>query len=199
MNAQLGGFAAALVEDPVWVVNVVPVEARLNTLRVVYERGLVGTYQSWYNSHLFLFKTVKKRCLFSNRYIIINGACFAGAKQCLLIQGRKTSSMLVQYLELVMPASLIIYGGCEMEDIMLEMDSILRPEGSVIIRDGVDVLVKVKSIIDWMNYDSQIINHEDGPLVREKLLFAVKSCWTAPAPLDFIHHVSTNSNLAHAS
>ncbi|OWM75637.1 hypothetical protein CDL15_Pgr021802 [Punica granatum] len=85
------------------------------------------------------------------------------------------------------------------DDIMLEMDSILRPEGSVIIRDGVDVLVKVKSIIDWMNYDSQIINHEDGPLVREKLLFAVKSCWTAPAPLDFIHHVSTNSNLAHAS
>lgn len=48
MNANLGGFAAALVHDPVWVMNVVPVEAKVNTLGVVFERGLIGTYQSWY-------------------------------------------------------------------------------------------------------------------------------------------------------
>lgn len=48
MNADMGGFAAALVQDPVWVMNVVPVEAKVNTLGVVYERGLIGTYQSWY-------------------------------------------------------------------------------------------------------------------------------------------------------
>lgn len=47
MNAHLGGFAAALVEDPVWVMNVVPAEAQVNTLGVIYERGLIGTYQSW--------------------------------------------------------------------------------------------------------------------------------------------------------
>ncbi|KAJ8574392.1 hypothetical protein K7X08_026197 [Anisodus acutangulus] len=47
MNAYLGGFAAAWVDDPVWVMNVVPVEAEVNTLGVIYERGLVGTYQSW--------------------------------------------------------------------------------------------------------------------------------------------------------
>lgn len=47
MNAYLGGFAAALFHDPVWVMNVVPVEAKLNTLGVIYERGLIGTYQSW--------------------------------------------------------------------------------------------------------------------------------------------------------
>lgn len=63
---------------------------------------------------------------------------------------------------------------------MLEMDRILRPEGSLIIRDSVDVLIKVKRIADGMEYDSQIIDHEDGPLVSEKLLFAVKSYWTAP-------------------
>lgn len=68
---------------------------------------------------------------------------------------------------------------CEMEDIMLEMDRILRPEGSVIIRDDVDLLVKVKQIADGLNWDSQIVDHEDGPLVREKLLFAVKLYWTA--------------------
>lgn len=47
MNAYLGGFAAALVGDPVWVMNVVPVEAKVNTLGVIYERGLIGTYQNW--------------------------------------------------------------------------------------------------------------------------------------------------------
>lgn len=47
MNANLGGFAAALVNDPVWVMNVVPVESKANTLGVIFERGLIGTYQSW--------------------------------------------------------------------------------------------------------------------------------------------------------
>lgn len=71
-----------------------------------------------------------------------------------------------------------------MEDIMLEMDRILRPEGSLIIRDDVDILVKVKRIADGLNWDSQIVDHEDGPLVREKLLFAVKLYWTALASSD---------------
>ncbi|KAL9234439.1 hypothetical protein vseg_009311 [Gypsophila vaccaria] len=47
MNANLGGFAAALVGDPVWVMNVVPVEAKVGTLGAIFERGLIGTYQSW--------------------------------------------------------------------------------------------------------------------------------------------------------
>lgn len=47
MNANLGGFAAALVNDPVWVMNVVPSTATTNTLGVIYERGLIGTYQDW--------------------------------------------------------------------------------------------------------------------------------------------------------
>lgn len=71
-----------------------------------------------------------------------------------------------------------------MEDILLEMDRILRPEGSVIIRDDVDTLIKVKRITDGLNWDSQIVDHEDGPLEREKLLFAVKSYWTAPSTQD---------------
>lgn len=47
MNANLGGFAAALVNDPVWVMNVVPSTMKTNTLGVIYERGLIGTYQDW--------------------------------------------------------------------------------------------------------------------------------------------------------
>lgn len=47
MNANLGGFAAALVDYPVWVMNVVPVDSDHDTLGVIYERGFIGTYQDW--------------------------------------------------------------------------------------------------------------------------------------------------------
>lgn len=79
---------------------------------------------------------------------------------------------------------MILLCRCELEDILLEMDRILRPEGSVIIRDDVDILVKVKSIINGLEWESQIVDHEDGPLEREKLLFAVKKYWTSPASND---------------
>lgn len=46
MNAVYGGFAAALKKLPVWVMNVVPVTAP-NTLGVIYDRGLIGTYHDW--------------------------------------------------------------------------------------------------------------------------------------------------------
>ncbi|XP_010061323.2 probable methyltransferase PMT15 [Eucalyptus grandis] len=149
MNAYLGGFAATLVQDPVWVLNVVPVEAKVNTLGAIYERGLIGTYHSW----------CEAMSTYPRAYDLIHADSLFS-----LYQDR-----------------------CELDDILLEMDRVLRPEGSFILRDDVDMLVKVKRIIDTMNYDSQIVDHEDGPLVREKLLFAVKSYWTASAPSDDPH------------
>ncbi|KAJ4746035.1 S-adenosyl-L-methionine-dependent methyltransferases superfamily protein [Rhynchospora pubera] len=68
---------------------------------------------------------------------------------------------------------------CKMEDILLEMDRILRPEGAVIVRDHVDVLIKVKSIASGMRWNTRMVDHEDGPLVPEKVLFAVKQYWVA--------------------
>lgn len=46
MNAFYGGFAAALINDPVWVMNVVPTKKPL-TLDVIYDRGLIGVYHDW--------------------------------------------------------------------------------------------------------------------------------------------------------
>ncbi|KAH0879774.1 hypothetical protein HID58_067168, partial [Brassica napus] len=46
MNTVYGGFAAALVKDPVWVMNVVSSHSA-NTLPVVFDRGLIGTYHDW--------------------------------------------------------------------------------------------------------------------------------------------------------
>ncbi|XP_010278559.1 PREDICTED: probable methyltransferase PMT15 [Nelumbo nucifera] len=145
MNAHLGGFAAALIDDPVWVMNVVPTEAKLNTLGAIYERGLIGTYQNW----------CEAMSTYPRTYDLLHA-----------------DSVFSLYK-----------GRCEMEDILLEMDRILRPEGTVIFRDDVDVLLEIKSITDGMNWESKIVDHEKGPLEREKLLFAVKTYWTASAPV----------------
>ncbi|XP_008658146.1 probable methyltransferase PMT15 [Zea mays] len=40
---------------------------------------------------------------------------------------------------------------CEMDRILLEMDRILRPRGTVIIREDVDLLVKVKSLANGIS------------------------------------------------
>lgn len=47
MNAFFGGFAAALLSDPVWVMNVVPARKR-STLGIIYDRGLTGVYHDWW-------------------------------------------------------------------------------------------------------------------------------------------------------
>ncbi|XP_017700574.1 probable methyltransferase PMT21 isoform X1 [Phoenix dactylifera] len=46
MNTLYGGFAAALINSPVWVMNVVS-SYGVNSLGVVYDRGLIGTYHDW--------------------------------------------------------------------------------------------------------------------------------------------------------
>lgn len=59
------------------------------------------------------------------------------------------------------------------------MDRILRPEGTVIIREAVEVLTKIREITDRMRWKSMIMDHESGPFNPEKLLVAVKTYWTA--------------------
>ncbi|GFZ02029.1 S-adenosyl-L-methionine-dependent methyltransferases superfamily protein [Actinidia rufa] len=66
---------------------------------------------------------------------------------------------------------------CELEDILLEMDRILRPEGTVIFRDEVDVLNKVRKIVGGMRWETKMNDHDDGPLVPEKILVATKQYW----------------------
>lgn len=70
---------------------------------------------------------------------------------------------------------------CDITYILLEMDRILRPEGTVIFRDVVEVLVKIKSITDGMRWESRIMDHESGPFNPEKILLAKKSYWTGEA------------------
>lgn len=73
MRAVYGGFAAALKDLNVWVMNIVPIDSP-DTLPIIYERGLFGIYHDWCESfntyprsydllHAdHLFSKVKKRC-----------------------------------------------------------------------------------------------------------------------------------------
>lgn len=51
MKANLGSFAAALKDKDVWVMNVVPKDGP-NTLKVIYDRGLIGSVHNWYGNKL---------------------------------------------------------------------------------------------------------------------------------------------------
>ncbi|GKU87790.1 hypothetical protein SLEP1_g2131 [Rubroshorea leprosula] len=73
MRAVYGGFAAALKDLKVWVMNVVPIDSA-DTLPIIYERGLFGIYHDWCESfntyprsydllHAdHLFSSIRKRC-----------------------------------------------------------------------------------------------------------------------------------------
>ncbi|XVF37043.1 hypothetical protein REPUB_Repub19eG0111700 [Reevesia pubescens] len=73
MKAVYGGFASALKDLKLWVMNVVPIDSP-DTLPIIYERGLFGIHHDWCESfntyprtydvlHAdHLFSSIKKRC-----------------------------------------------------------------------------------------------------------------------------------------
>ena len=72
------------------------------------------------------------------------------------------------------------------------MDRILRPQGSVIIRDDIYVLVNLKAIANELQWESRMVDSEGGPHGREKLLFAFKTYWTSPQA-DEQNHQGSNT------
>ncbi|KAB5531926.1 hypothetical protein DKX38_018596 [Salix brachista] len=162
MNAGMGGFAAALESPKLWVMNVMPTINERDTLGVIYERGLIGIYHDWCEA----FSTYPR----TYDLIHANGVFSLYEDN---IHGRL--GYAIDYIQLLVNVLL----RCSMEDILLEMDRILRPEGAVIFRDRDDVLTKVRKIVGGMRWNTKMVDHEDGPLPSEKLLFAVKQYWVA--------------------
>lgn len=46
MNSNLGGFAAALKDKDIWVMNVAPPNLS-SRMKIIYDRGLIGTVHDW--------------------------------------------------------------------------------------------------------------------------------------------------------
>eukprot|EP00252_Welwitschia_mirabilis_P024533 TRINITY_DN7315_c0_g2_i1.p1 TRINITY_DN7315_c0_g2~~TRINITY_DN7315_c0_g2_i1.p1 ORF type:complete len:604 (+),score=93.58 TRINITY_DN7315_c0_g2_i1:109-1920(+) len=145
MNAGFGSFAAAIISDPVWVMNVVPAQAK-DTLGVIYDRGLIGVYHDWCEA----FSTYPR----TYDFIHANGI------ESLIQDANK--------------------GGyrCSLVTLMLEMDRILRPEGTVVVRDAPRVIKRVQKIANAIHWDTEIYKTEPESSGKERLLVARKQFWT---------------------
>ncbi|XP_031090558.1 probable methyltransferase PMT13 [Ipomoea triloba] len=144
MNAFLGGFAAALISDPVWVMNVVPAHSPL-TLDAIYDRGLIGVYHDWCEP----FST------YPRTYDLIHVAAIDS-----LTKDHNSGN-----------------SRCNLVDLMVEIDRMLRPEGTVVIRDSPEVINRTVHIAQAMRWTSSIHEKESGTPGMEKILVATKKLW----------------------
>ncbi|KAJ8441547.1 hypothetical protein Cgig2_026348 [Carnegiea gigantea] len=146
MNAFFGGFAAALVSDPVWVMNVVPPH-KPSTLDVIYDRGLIGVYHDWCEP----FSTYPR----TYDFLHVSG------------------------IESLIKDSASGNNRCHLLDLMVEMDRILRPEGTVLMRDSPEVIDKVNRVAHALRWTTAIHEKEPESSGRERILVATKPFWRA--------------------
>ncbi|CAN6484870.1 unnamed protein product [Victoria cruziana] len=144
MNAFFGGFAAALMADPVWVMNVVPAR-KPSTLGVIYDRGLIGIYHDWCEP----FPT------YPRTYDFIHVTS---------IDSLTRDTLTGNYR-------------CNLVDLMVEMDRMLRPEGTVVIRDSADVIEKAAQIAHGIRWTASVHETEPESAGGERLLVATKVLW----------------------
>ncbi|KAL3645662.1 hypothetical protein CASFOL_010842 [Castilleja foliolosa] len=144
MKANLGSFAAALKDKDVWVMNVVP-EDGPNTVKIVYDRGLIGTIHNWCEA----FSTYPRTYDLLHAWTVFSD---------------------------------IERKGCSGEDLLLEMDRILRPTGFAIIRDKqrvIDFVKKYLTALHWEAIATDDSNSEDGDevvfIIQKKLWLTSES------------------------
>ncbi|CAM6128589.1 unnamed protein product [Calypogeia fissa] len=144
MNANFGGFAAALANEPVWVMNVVSPSAP-NTLKAVYDRGLIGSHHDWCEA----FSTYPRTYDLLHAWNVF---------------------------------SKVDERGCSIEDLLLEMDRILRPLGIIIIRDKASIVNQISKYLTALRWDEW--SKEDFTVASdalsygdEKILMARKQLW----------------------
>ncbi|XP_024963548.1 probable methyltransferase PMT13 [Cynara cardunculus var. scolymus] len=145
MNAFFGGFAAALVSDPLWVMNVVA-DHKPSTLGVIYDRGLIGVYHDWCEPFSSYPRT----------YDFIHVVAIES-----LIKDPVTGK-----------------NRCNLVDVMVEMDRLLRPEGTVVVRDSPESIAKIDRISGSVRWKSTIHDKEPESQGRERILVATKTHWT---------------------
>lgn len=70
---------------------------------------------------------------------------------------------------------------CNLVDLMVEIDRILRPEGTVIVRDSPEVIERVDRISHAIRWRTSIHDKEPESHQREKILVATKKLWKLPS------------------
>ncbi|KAL6547872.1 hypothetical protein OROHE_009577 [Orobanche hederae] len=140
MKANLGSFAAALKQKDVWVMNVVP-EDGPQTLRIVYDRGLIGSVHNWCEA----FST------YPRTYDLLHAwTVFSDMEK----------------------------KGCSGEDLLLEMDRILRPTGFVIFRDKQQVIDFVKNYLTALHWEAIATVDSNPESSQDEVVFVIqKKLW----------------------
>ncbi|BAT79175.1 hypothetical protein LR48_Vigan04g125900 [Vigna angularis] len=134
MRSIYGGFAAALKDLNVWVMNVVSIDSP-DTLPIIYERGLFGIYHDWCES----FST------YPRTYDLLHADhLFSSLKK-----------------------------RCNLAAVVAEADRILRPEGKLIVRDSVEIIEELESMLRSLQWKVRMTYSKD----KEGLLCVQKSMW----------------------
>lgn len=142
MKANLGSFAAALKDKDVWVMNVVP-EKGPNTLKIIYDRGLLGTVHNWCEA----FSTYPRTYDLLHAWTIFSD---------------------------------IIERECSVQDLLIEMDRILRPKGFVIIRDKRSVVLSIRKFLPALHWDAVTkpnVEQDSGTGEDDAVLIIQKKMW----------------------
>ncbi|KAJ3672435.1 hypothetical protein LUZ60_007156 [Juncus effusus] len=138
MRAVYGGFAAALREEKVWVMNVVSTDAA-TTLPIIYERGLFGIYHDWCESFStyprsydllhadHLFSSIKDRCPILPIIVEVDRIVRPGGK--LII--RDDSSTIGEIETLLKSLHWNVVQSKDQEGVIFAEKSDWRPESSV--------------------------------------------------------------------
>lgn len=64
---------------------------------------------------------------------------------------------------------------------MVEMDRLLRPKGTVVVRDSPEFITKIDRIASSLRWKSTIHDKEPESQGRERILVATKTHWTLPS------------------
>lgn len=177
MNSNLGGFAAALKDKDVWVMNVAPVNAS-DKLKIVYDRGLIGTVHDWYI--FYLNPNLEQTCELFHLIVVPTLRLLIHTSIC-RCESFSTYPRTYDLLHAWSVFSEITERGCSSEDLLIEMDRVLRPEGLVIIRDKPSVINHVHKFLaslQWDKWSSEVEPSSDAlSRSEERVLIARKRLW----------------------
>ncbi|ESW35567.1 hypothetical protein PHAVU_001G245500 [Phaseolus vulgaris] len=133
MNAGYGGFGTTLIDLPVWVMNVVPIDMP-DTLTTIFDRGLIGIYHDWCES----------LSTYPRTYDLLH------------------ASFLFKHLQ----------QRCDIVDVVVEIDRILRPDGYLVVQDTMEIMNKLGPVLHSLHWSVTL--YQNQFLVGKKTLWRPK-------------------------